>query len=280
MFSFSKQNMNSSTQEYYGKRESINYFCLLKKIKLNLIYKFAPHVAQTEKTIPIYGLNTSNEVCNQTFNVSKIDKSKAKRLRIFAFLFWCIAIGLEVVAYFSLQSNPINYTKFILLIVGILLLSVTGSFLWKKANRLNPTSRKNKFKFFVQSQLGVIMSIIAFAPLIVLIFMNKDMDKKQKGIFGGIAIVALIIAGLSGTDINPPSIEQYTEQTKQVKSLNNDLNHVFWTKSGQSYHLFSDCSYINTYRTKEIFEGTVVQSRELKNITDLCDRCERNAKKE
>ena len=138
-----------------------------------------------------------------------------------------MAIGLEVVAYFVLQDTPINFTLLTILIVCILQFAVLGSYLWKKANRLDPASVKNKVKFFVQNQLGVIMSILAFAPLIVLIFMNKDMDKKQKGIFGGIATLALIIAGVSGADFNPPSIEQYTEQTELVKSLNGGENHVF-----------------------------------------------------
>lgn len=106
------------------------------------------------------------------------------------------------------------------------------------------------------------------------------MDGKQKGIVGGIAVVALLIAGVTGIDFNPPSIEQYTEQTNRVEWLNQGANNVYWTKSGTVYHLFSDCSYINTAKTSEIFEGTVAQSRELKNITNLCSRCENKAMKE
>jgi hypothetical protein len=75
-------------------------------------------------------------------------------------------------------------------------------------------------------------------------------------------------------------VEQYTQQTEQVKSLTNGMNHVYWTKSGRSYHLYKDCSYINTDRTNEIFEGTVAKARELKNITDICDRCKARAEKE
>jgi hypothetical protein len=90
----------------------------------------------------------------------------------------------------------------------------------------------------------------------------------------------LLIAGITGIDYNPPSQEQYQEQTEQVKSLNNGVNLVYWTKSGRSYHLYQDCSYINSDRTNEIFEGTVAQARELKSITDICDRCENRAKKE
>ena len=105
------------------------------------------------------------------------------------------------------------------------------------------------------------------------------MNGKQKGLVGAIGIAALLIAGVVGTDFNPPSQEQYSEQTAKVDSLTGG-NHVYWTKSGKSYHLYQDCSYINTDKTNEIFEGTVAKARELKNITDLCDRCEKRALKE
>jgi hypothetical protein len=91
------------------------------------------------------------------------------------------------------------------------------------------------------------------------------MNGKQKGIVGAIAVVALLAAGLVGMDFNPPSQEQYAEQTARVESLTG-ANSVFWTKSGTSYHPYSDCSYINTVRTNEIFQGTVAQARELKEI--------------
>ena len=88
-----------------------------------------------------------------------------------------------------------------------------------------------------------------------------------------------MVAGVVGVDFNPPSQEQYAEQTARVESLTG-ANAVFWTKSGTSYHLYSDCSYINTVRTTEIFQGTVAQARELKKITDLCDRCAGRAEEE
>lgn len=235
-----------------------------------------------KKIVPVHKLNTdhSNLGDPEISSSLSINKSKAKKLRLFAFLSWFLAIGVEVAAYFVLQKTPINFVLLTVLIVIILIFAILGSYLWKKANRLDPASKKNKFKFFIQNQLGVIMSLIAFAPLIILIFMNKDMSKKQKGVFGSIAVIALLIAGVSGADFNPPSLEKYKEQTEQVKSLNGGNDYVYWTKSGKSYHLFSTCSYINSDRTTEIFEGTVAQSRALKNITDLCDRCAKNSQKE
>ena len=234
-----------------------------------------------KKIVPVHNLNTdhSNQHDPEISSTLSINKSKAKKLRLFAFLSWFLAIGIEVAAYFVLQKTPINFVLLTVLIVLILIFAILGSYLWKKANRLDPASKKNKIKFFIQNQLGVIMSLITFAPLIILIFMNKDMSKKQKGIFGSIAVIALLIAGVSGADFNPPSLEKYKEQTEQVKSLNGGNDYVYWTKSGKSYHLFSSCSYINSDRTTEIIEGTVTQSRALKNITDLCDHCEKNSQK-
>lgn len=214
------------------------------------------------------------------FVASDESKAKAKSFRLFAIISWIVAIGFEVGAIFLLQKATINTTWLIVLIIADLIFAVIGSMLWKKANRFDPASEKDKFKFFIQNQLGVIIGMIAFLPLVILIFTNKNMKGNQKAILGSVAVIALLIAGVTGVDFNPPSVEQYAEQTAEVESLNNGVNKVYWTKSGTSYHLFSDCSYINSDRTTEIFEGAVAKARELKNITDLCDRCEKRATKE
>jgi hypothetical protein len=222
--------------------------------------------------------STAKEI--RPFVVNDESKAKARTFRIIAVICWIVAIGLEIVAILQLREAPVNTTLLIILIVADLIFAVIGSLLWKKSNRLDPASEKDKIKFFIQNQLGLIISIIAFLPLVILIFTNKNLSGKQKGIVGSIAVVALLIAGITGIDFNPPSQEQYIEQTKQVESLKDGVNLVYWTKSGHSYHLYSDCSYINTDRTDEIFEGTVAQARELKNITDICDRCQNRAIKE
>jgi hypothetical protein len=216
----------------------------------------------------------------KTFVPSDDSKARARNYRLIAVLAWIIAIGVEIFAILQLKKVPVNTTLLIILIGVDLAFAVTGSLLWKKSNRLSPASEKEPVRFFIQNQLGLIISIIAFLPLVILIFTNKNMNGKQKGLVGAIAVGALVIAGIFGVDLNPPSLEQYQEQTEEVESLNNGQNQVYWTKSGRSYHLFQDCSYINSARTTEIFEGTVAQARELKNISDLCDRCRNTAKKE
>lgn len=214
----------------------------------------------------------------KTFVPTPEAKGKATRLRIIAGILWLLGIGAQISAISLLFKQPVVMMWIIILIVVDLALVITGSILWKKSNRFDPASKQNKFMFFMQSQLGLVTAIIAFLPLIIFIFTGKNLDGKQKGILGGIAVVALVIAGVVGTDFNPPSAEEYAEQTSRIEELTGG-NLVYWTKSGTKYHIYDDCSHINSSRTDEIFEGTVAKARELKNITELCKTCENRAEK-
>lgn len=214
-------------------------------------------------------------------------KGKATQLRIFAALLWIGAIVAQIFAIrFILKA--VNTEESILnawtigLVILDLALVLIGSMLWKKANRLDPPSEKNKFLFLLQSQLGVVAAIVAFLPLIIFVLTNKNIDGKQKAIFGSIAGVALLIAGIGSYDFNPPSIEKYTEQinaqTEQIKGLNNGINLVYWTNQGNKYHIFEDCQHI---RNREKHSGTVEQAWNERRIGDseLCLTCKKNAEK-
>ncbi|MCO4813510.1 MAG: hypothetical protein KC454_02285 [Flavobacteriales bacterium] len=217
----------------------------------------------------------------KVFVASDENKAKAKQFRIFAILAFVIAIGFEVLAILQLGNNPVNMTWLISFIVVDLVFAITGSLLWKKSNRLDPASEKNQFKFFVQNQLGMIIGVIAFLPLVILIFTNKNMSGKQKGIAGSIAAVALVIAGVVGTDFNPPSVEKYTkeinEQTEVLKELNIEDN-VFWSTAGNKYHIKKDCYHIAD--RIGVVNGTVKESWDKKGISELCKTCKAKAEKE
>lgn len=214
------------------------------------------------------------------FVASAENVAKAKQQRLFAVLAWLVAIGLQAYAiFFILLKPPVNMGLLIGVIAVNLVLALVGSWLWKKANRLDPASEANPTKFFIQNQLGAIMGVLAFLPLVIMIFMNKDLSGKQKGIVGSIAVVAMLIAGITGIDFNPPSVEQYTDQIREVEDLTG-RDFVYWTPSGTRYHLYSDCSHITSGRTSEIMEGSVANARELKNITELCQRCRSRIEKE
>ena len=217
----------------------------------------------------------------KVFVASAEAKGKAKQFRLFAILAWLIAMVGQVFAILKLISNE-TMVWLIVAIVVILALAITGSTLWKKANRLDPASEKNKTKFFIQNQLGAIMGVLAFLPLVILIFMNKDVDGKTKGIAGSIAVVAMLIAGISGVDFAPSSIEQYTEeinaQTSTVKELNYDNDNVYWSRAGNKYHIFEDCQHIKN--RDGVTNGTVKESWKQKGISELCKTCQSRAIRE
>jgi hypothetical protein len=140
--------------------------------------------------------------------------SAAKRLRIFAALSWIVAIGGEVAGIVLLRQGKFDQGNLPLLIgilIGIAIFAIAGSLLWKAANKQDPASEADKARFFFQNQLGAIITLIAFLPLIVLIFMDKDMDPKNKKIAGGVGAVLAVLATLIGVSFKPPSVEQYTQ---------------------------------------------------------------------
>ena len=57
----------------------------------------------------------------------------------------------------------------------------------------------------------MIITLIAFLPLVLLIFTDKNMDPQTKKVAGGAGAVLAVIAALIGVSYNPPSVEQYTE---------------------------------------------------------------------
>jgi hypothetical protein len=141
-------------------------------------------------------------------------ESAAKRLRIFAALAWIVAIGGEVAGVVLLYKHTFDHGNLGLLIgilVGIAIFAIAGSLMWKAANKHDPARESDRAKFFFQNQLGAIITLIAFLPLIVLIFMDKDMDPKNKKIAGGVGAVLAVVATLIGVSWNPPSVEQYTK---------------------------------------------------------------------
>ncbi|MBS1921250.1 MAG: hypothetical protein JST17_13440 [Bacteroidetes bacterium] len=217
----------------------------------------------------------------KVFVASDESKAKAKQLRLFAILAWLIAIAGEIFAIFKLIHNN-TLVWLIVAIVVILILAVTGSMLWKKANRLDPASEKDKVKFFIQNQLGAIIGVLAFLPLVIAIFMNKDIDKKTKGIAGVIAVIAMLIAGITGIDFNPPSIEKYTREINQQDSVLSKLtpgnNLVYLAKEGTVYHIYPDCQYIKN--RDGVTQVTIKQAFDQRGLSQLCKVCEKRAMKE
>jgi len=145
-------------------------------------------------------------------------KSSASHMRIFAWIFWIIAIGGEIYGIYLLRQHKFDTGGTGLLIgllCGIGIAAMIANVLWKSANRQDPASRADGTRFFIQNQLGAIMTVLAFLPLIIMIFMDKDMDPKNKQIAGGAGVVIAILAAVMGVDFKPASVEQYTQDMNQ-----------------------------------------------------------------
>ena len=96
--------------------------------------------------------------------VSTIQNAKpvgnATGYRIGAIILWVLALVCEVVAIFTLFGKiTISFmntlTFLIILIVLDLVFLVIGSQLWKKANHINPASKKNPTKFWLWNNMGL-----------------------------------------------------------------------------------------------------------------------------
>ncbi|NLM01147.1 MAG: hypothetical protein GX220_06820 [Treponema sp.] len=191
-------------------------------------------------------------------------------LRFGAIIFWILAIVAEVIGILILLGNiptPEAYLLYFLIgaIVIDLIFVIIGSQMWKKANHIKPASEKNPLAFWLYNNLGVIVSVIAFAPLLILILLNKDADKKTKTIAAIVAAVALAIAGVSSYDFNPVSQEDLARAEAYFQNTD-----VFYTKNGKVYHSHADCGYLKN--SKEVFEAKVSKAFE-ENKTRLCKSC-------
>ena len=191
-------------------------------------------------------------------------------LRAGAVILWVVAIILEVLAILQLFGKiNITFLPQMWVFIGFLVLDlicvIIGAQLWKKANHIDPASEKNKVKFWLWNNMGVVVCCFAFIPFIILLLLNKDIDKKTKTVALIAAIVALIIGGAASIDYNPVSAEQL--EAAEV-ALGDTV--VYWSPFGHVYHTHTDCQALN--QTETLTEGTVEQAV-ASNRTRLCKFC-------
>ena len=190
-------------------------------------------------------------------------KAQAKTARIVAWVSWLVAIAIEVaVIIWVLPQASERMWLLLVALIPIAILAILGNLQWKKANRLDPASKKNAFMFFVQNQLGAIMTVVAFLPLIILVLLDKNMNGKQKGIVAGIAAVAMIAIGAaSGVSWDGgPSQEQYAEEENIMQRLTG-ADEVYWVKGGKVFHVCENVPDVNREsQDGQIYVGTVAEA--------------------
>ena len=199
------------------------------------------------------------------------ETGNAAGLRVGAAVLWVAAIAFEVLALLILNGVVTltfipTMAQLIICIVLDLICVVIGSMLWKKSNRIDPASEKNKVKFWLWNNMGVIAAVVAFVPFIILLLSNKNTDGKTKKIAAIVAIVALLIGGVASYDFDPVSLE---EKEAAMSAYGDTM--VYWAPFGKVYHTHEDCGSLNQSDT--LTQGTVEQAIAA-NRTRLCKHCE------
>ncbi len=216
---------------------------------------------------------------SNVFVASPEAKAQAKKYRMYAILLWAAALILQAITIIKLISDD-TLIMMLVAIVAILAIAFFGGRFWKKSNKLDPASEKNPIKFLLQNQLGAIMGVMCFLPMVISIFTSNSISGKTKAIAGTAASVAMTAAGISGAEFDSASIEKYSkeieEQNKAAQQLNINSGNVFWSKAGNKYHAFDDCQYI---KGKAISKGSIKESWEQKGISELCKVCAKKASK-
>jgi len=227
-------------------------------------------VEKTEKSSESYGLDENKKIVK--IENKGDSKERAKTKRILAIVLWLLAITCEVFGILRL-TDKIDWLDKVPFVIGAIVLDlaffVPASLLWKKANHIDPISEKNKVGFWCWNNLGVILSVLAFLPIIIFVLMNKDLDKKEKTIVTAVAVIAFAIAGISSYDFNPVSKEDLEQARKEVIA-EVGVDKVYWAKTGKKYHVDPDCPAFS--QSEEIYEGTVADAYE-RNLTEPCRRC-------
>lgn len=199
--------------------------------------------------------------------------------RTVAIALWVVALVFEALAVMSLmQSSPL-YGKLplfeplvwmiVFLALDLVCVIIAGQ-LWKKANRIDPPSEKNAAEFFIKSQLGAILSIIAFLPFVIIALTDKNADKRTKIIAVAVAVVAMLIGGGTSADFNPVSAEDLEAMQQNAIELGDGT--VYWTEHGTVYHLNPNCHHITNSTT--IYSGDAAAAYE-QGLSRPCKDCAR-----
>ncbi|MDO4815084.1 MAG: hypothetical protein Q4A83_00575 [Bacillota bacterium] len=229
-----------------------------------------------KKEKKIISYDTKQEITQEEIEEKRKEYKQAKPVgeakpkRIGAIALWVAAVVFEVLAALVLFGK-INLTfmpvmwQLIVFIVLDLACVIAGSQLWKKANHIDPASEANKVKFWLWNNMGVIVCVFAFVPIIILMLANKELDKKTKTIATVVAVIALLIGGVFSYDFNPVSQEQLDAA---VDALGTEQ--VYWAPFGHVYHTHDDCQSLS--QSESLTVGTVDQAI-AEGRTRLCSFC-------
>ena len=202
-------------------------------------------------------------------------KGNPSTLRLLAVIFWVIGIACEVLGILFLLDivSVSNTTVFVVIALIVdLVFVVAGSLLWKRANKIDPPSKKNKTEFFIKTQLGAIIAVIAFFPILLFLLTDKNMDKKAKTWVSILAGICLLLAVGLSIDWNPISSEDLAQMEVNAENSDFGTGNVKWSKNSKVYHTWDECSALNRINADNLRSGTVKDAFEDGKVR-MCKFC-------
>ena len=221
--------------------------------------------------------------------VQATSQGSATGKRIGAVCLWLLAIAFEILAilvvFEKIEKTFIPHiAAIVVLLVLDLICVIIGAMLWKKSNRIDPASEKNKVKFWLWNNMGLIALIAAFFPFLILTLTNKNADKKTKTISTIVAIIAILIGGVCAYEWNPMSDEKKKEQEGKYADSVLPESKIYFSEYGKKYHLYDGCSHLShSDKVYEVIPGAA--ENEGKSCVDVAieygcnDVCKTCAKK-
>lgn len=195
------------------------------------------------------------------------------RRRPIAIALWVGAIVFEVLALLVFNGTLSRLPgKALIWLIAFIVLDlicvVVAGQLWKQANHIDPPSEANKAEFFLKSQLGAILSAVAFVPVIILMLTDQESDGQTKKLGIIAAAIALVIGMGTSIDFHPVSAEDLAEAEENAIALGTGT--VYWTEFGHVYHLNPNCQAI--INSADIYQGDVQAAFEA-GRTRACKFC-------
>ena len=225
---------------------------------------------KTQKVVK-YTTDTAKKTSGKAPVAAKKNEN-ATGLRIGAVVLWVLAIVCEIMAILVFTGKvelplpiPTAWIAVIFIVLDLIFL-IIGSQLWKRANHKDPVSEKNKLKFWLWNNMGVIVAIVAFLPLLIIALTDKNADKESKKIVAIAAAAALVIGAVCGIDYHPMS----EEKANTAETILQDTT-VYWTSGGARYHLDDDCQALSNSAT--LTYGTVHEAIHTYAKDYLCKFC-------
>ncbi len=209
----------------------------------------------SEQTVVTDAADVATEV-----RVKHVEAGEVGNKRPIAIALWVLGFVFELLAIFSVKQDSPIYGRLpganpliwvVVFLVLDLICCIVASQLWKKANHIDPPSEKNKVEFFLKSQLGAILAVVAFLPFIILTLTDQNASKQTKQVATIVAALALVAGIGTGADFNPVSAEDL--QAMQQNAIELGDGTVYWTEYGTVYHLNPNCSHI--INSKTIYSG-------------------------